>query len=93
MKIIVRSEGYRFFIPIPTAFLCYRPMAKLWLRTMQRSQKYVQLPEQVESAIWNLPEEKVQRLCDELRRIKKKHKHFNLVEVESASGDRVLIEI
>lgn len=93
MKIIVRSEAHRFCIPIPTAFLFSRPMVKLWLRAMRKSQKYVELPEQAGAAIWNLPEEKVLRLCDAVRDIKKKHKHWVLVEVESASGEHILIEL
>ena len=41
--------------------------------------------------VWNLSDEKVYRFCDELRRIKKLHKTWPLVEVESADGDRVEI--
>jgi len=91
MKIIVKSEGYRFFVPIPTGFLCSRPMVRLWLGMMRRSQRYVDLPEQARAALWNLPEEKILILCDELRRIKKRNKQWTLVEVESSDGDRVKI--
>ena len=91
MKIIVRTEEHRIFLPIPTGLITNRLAVRLWLRAMQRSQKYVSLPEQAEKAIWNLPEKKILRLCDELRRIKKLHKIWPLVEVESAGGDRVEI--
>ena len=91
MKILVKSEGYRIFLPIPTWCFTNRWMVRLWIRAMQRSQKYVSLPEQAEKALWNLPEEKILRLCDELRRIKKQSKTWPLVEVESANGDRVEI--
>lgn len=91
MKISVRSGEHRFFIPIPTAFLFSRPAVKLWLRMMRSSEKYVQLPEQAGMAVWDLPEEKILVLCKELRRVKKKHKSWPLVEVESAGGDRVKI--
>ena len=60
---------------------------------MQRSQKYVSLPEQAEKALWNLPEEKILRLCDELMRIKRKYGKWDLVEVESAEGEQVLIRL
>ena len=91
MKIIVKSEGYRIFLPFPTGLITNRLAVRFWIRAMQHSQKYVSLPEQAEKAIWNLPEEKILRLCDELRRIKKLHKIWPLVEVESAGGDRVEI--
>ena len=91
MKIIVRTEEHRIFLPIPTGLITNRLAVRLWLRAMQRSQKYVSLPEQAEKALWNLPEEKILRLCDELRRIKKQYKTWPLVEVESANGDRMEI--
>ena len=91
MKISIQSGVHRFCIPIPTAFLCSRPMVKLGLRMMRKSQKYVQGPEMIVSSFYNLPEEKILRLCDELRKVKKLHKHWPLVEVESAEGDLVKI--
>ena len=93
MKIIVKSKGHRFFLPIPTAFLTSRSMARLWLRMMRRSEKYMELPEQAGAALWDLPEESVLRLCDALRSVKRRHRKWDLVEVESASGDRVLIQL
>lgn len=93
MKIIVKSKDYRIFLPIPTGFLFSRPMVKLWLGMMRKSQQYIDLPEQAGAALWNLPEESVLRLCDELRRLKKQHKNWDLVEVESASGEQVLIRL
>ena len=90
MRILVKSEGHRIWIPIPTSVVFSRPMIRLWLWGMRRSIRYVQMPEQ---AIWDLPEDKLFLLCDELRRIKRKYGSWHLVEVESASGDRVLIEL
>lgn len=91
MKILVKSEGYRIFLPVPTWCFTSRFMVRLWLRTMRRSQKYATLPEAAGFVFWNLSDEKVYRFCDELRRIKKLHKTWPLVEVESADGDRVEI--
>ena len=91
MKISIQSGVHRFCIPIPTAFLCSRPAVKLWIAMMRCSQRYVDLPEVAEKAVWNLPEEKILQLCKELRRVKKKHKSWPLVEVESSGGDRVKI--
>ena len=91
MKILVRSGEHRFFIPIPTAFLLSRPMVKLWLRMMRSAQRDMELPEQAGLAVWNLPEEQVLRLCGEIRRLRKTHPGWTLVEVESAGGDRVEI--
>lgn len=93
MKIIVKSDAFRFFVPIPTAVFLSRPMVRIWLRMMRQSQQYVTLPEQAVKAIWNLPEESVLRLCDELQRVKRKHKSWDLVEVETSSGQQVLIQL
>lgn len=93
MKIIVKSDGFRFFVPIPTAVFLSRPMVRIWLRMMRQSQQYVQLPEEAGTFLWNLPEESVLRLCDELRRIKRKRRSWDLVEVQSASGEHVLIQL
>lgn len=93
MKIYIKAEDHRFSISIPTGFLFRRPMVKLWLWGMRRSQEYVDIPEQAENALWNLPEESVLRLCEELRRIKKRHGKWKLVEVEASSGEQVLIEL
>lgn len=93
MKIIVKAGNQRLFLPVPTALLLNRPMLRFWLRMMRRSAQYVSLPEQAGTVLWNLPEESVMRLCDELRRIKRKYGKWDLVEVQSASGEEVLIQL
>lgn len=93
MKIIVETGDHRIFLPIPTALIFNRPMMRLWLRMMRQSQEYVSLPEEAGAFLWNLPEESVLRLCDELRRIKRKRGSWDLVEVQSASGEQVLIQL
>ncbi len=93
MKIIIKTEDHRVFLPIPTALLVSRPMLRFWLRMMRRSEQYVSLPEQAGTALWNLPEESVLQLCDELRRIKRQYGKWDLVEVQSASGEQVLIQL
>ena len=89
MRITINSGDHRLWIPVPMFFLS-RPMVKLGLRMIRCSGKYVSLPEQA-SSVWDLPEEKILMLCDELRKVKKLHKHWPLVEVESAEGDLVKI--
>lgn len=87
MRIIVQSDGYRLRIPVPMFFLS-RPMVKLGFRMMRYSGKYASLAEQ---AVWNLPEEKILQLCGEVRKLRKSHPGWLLVDVESADGDRVQI--
>ena len=93
MKILVKSREHRFCILIPTGFLLNRTMVRLWLWMMRRSEQYVKLPEQAGAVIWNLPAKSVLRLCDALRKVKKRHGSWDLVEVESAEGEQVLIQL
>lgn len=93
MKIIVKTGAHRIFLPIPTALIFNRSMMRIWLRMMRQSQQNVQLPEEAGTFLWNLPEESVLQFCDELRRIKRKRGSWDLVEVQSASGEHVLIQL
>lgn len=62
---------------------------------MSYAEKY--MPDDVDvsvsSLLGNIPEEAAYALCDELRRIKRKHGTWQLVNVESSDGSSVIIEI
>ena len=97
MKIQIEAEGRRLRIAIPTGLVFNKPMVWLWLKLMKTSdggmQKY--LPDNGEVKPQNswssIPKEAAYALCEELRRIRKRHGAWELVDVVSASGERVKI--
>ena len=84
MKIIVKSQERNIRLGFPTTWLFGRGSAFL---AEKLGRKYA--PEAME----NIPPETIPILCAELRRIKKKYGSYDLVEVESAEGDYVKIQL
>ena len=84
MKIIVKTPEHDIRLGIPTALIFSQGSA--WLAN-KLGRKYA--PE----AMMNIPPEAIPALCAELRRIKKKYGPYELVEVESASGEHVKITL
>lgn len=84
MKIIVKSQEHNIRLGFPTAWLFGRGSAFL---AEKLGRKYA--PETME----NIPPDAIPILCAELRRIKKKYGSYDLVEVESAEGDYVKIQL
>lgn len=84
MKIIVKSEEHNIRLGFPTTWLFGRGSAFL---AEKLGRKYA--PEAME----NIPLDAIPILCAELRRIKKKYGSYDLVEVESAEGDYVKIQL
>ena len=100
MRIRVKSEGYNINIPIPTGLIFSKASAWIWLKTMRKAAKpyvdqYVSdsVSKKADSVMDNLSDEAVYALCAELMRIKRKYGKWDLVEVESAEGDQVLIQL
>lgn len=99
MKIQVKAEGHKFTIPIPTGMIFSRPVVWLALKiarkNVDKDMKYI--PQSVEkhtdNALMHNPDEAVYALCDEIMRIKRKYGSWDLVEVESSSGEQVLIRL
>lgn len=97
MKIRIKTEDHSFSISIPTGLIFSKPSVWLYLKLARkyssRMEQYI--PEDAEKSVdnilMNLPEEAVYALCDEIRRIKKKHGSWELVNVESSDGDKVNI--
>ncbi len=95
MKIKLRGEGHSFSVTIPTGLIFSKASVWLYLKLARKytstAAKYI--PENSEkmadSLLNNLPEEAVYAICEELRRIKKKHGSWELVHVESANGELV----
>lgn len=82
MRIRINADGRRFTLLLPTALLFSRGTA--WLaNTVGR--KYAG------EAMKDIPPEAMNALFAELRRIKKRHGGWELVEAVSADGNRVNI--
>ncbi len=96
MKIQITGQGHNIRIPIPTGLIFNRLSVFLWLKCMRRQSADSLLEraeEKADSFFVNLPDEAVHQVASELMRARKKHGSWNLVEVESASGERVLISL
>lgn len=99
MRIQIKADGHNINIPIPTGLIFSRPSVWLWLKIGRKASKgdNKYLPEHVEEKtddfLMKIPDEAMYALCDEIMRIKKKYGSWDLVEVESASGEQVLIRL
>ena len=81
MKIRIRSNERSFTLVLPTRMLFSKTILKFGLRI---GKKY-------SSDVPDFPPETVDALCDEIRRIKKKHGSWELVNVQSSDGEQVQI--
>lgn len=84
MKIQVNSGEYHFNILLPTGLIFSRGTVWLFNRV---GRKYAG------NAMNQIPPEALNALFAEFRRIKRKHGSWDLVEVESASGEKVIIRL
>lgn len=83
MKIRVRSDEHNLTMVLPTALIFSKGLLKFGLRV---GRKY-------SSEVPDIPPEIIDALCAEIRRIKKKHGSWELVNVQSADGEHVQIMI
>lgn len=81
MKICVRSEDRSFAIVLPTRMIFSKDLLKFGLRI---GKKY-------SSEVPDIPPEAINALCEEIKRIKKTHKSWELVDAQSADGEHVQI--
>ena len=84
MRIQVKSEYRNINLVLPTNLIFSK--GTLWLAE-HYGRKYAG------EAMKDISPEGLDRLFAEFRRIKRKHKHWVLVEVESSDGDAVSIEL
>lgn len=82
MKICVKADGVNLNLALPTALLCGRTVVKI-ANTVGR--KYAA------DTLKDIPPEALEALCAEIRRVKKKYGAWELVDVETASGECVKI--
>lgn len=81
MKIIIRSEERDFSIVLPTRLLFSKAVLKYGLKVGKR----------YSNAVPDIPPAAVDALCDEIRRIKKTHSAWELVNIQTADGEKVQI--
>lgn len=84
MKIQVKGNGYDINLLLPTALIFGK--GTVWLAN-HFGRKYAG------DAMKDIPPEALEALFAEFRSIKRKYGSWDLVEVESATGDRVLIRL
>ena len=99
MKIRINAGGKRFHIAIPTDLIFSKPSVWLYMKIARKctaiGKRYMHedVDVSVNDILDNIPEEAVYALCQELRRIKRKHGSWQLLEVESADGSVVNIAL
>ena len=88
MRIKLKSENSSFTIPVPTIFLTSPNFLAFgyWI-VRKTSGKYSPQPMPELSAA------QLKGLCQELKRIRKQHGHYELLLVEGADGDLVRITL
>lgn len=84
MRIRVKGDGHNINIPIPTNLVFSK--GTVWL-AKHFGRKYAG------NAMQDIPPEALDKLFAELRRIKRRHKHWTLVEIRSADGQEVYITL
>ena len=82
MKIRIKSDGTNLNLVFPTRLLIGKTVVKI-ANTIGR--RYAS------EALEGIPPEALEILCAELRRIKKKHGSWALVDVRSAGGEIVQV--
>lgn len=99
MRIHVRADGHNIQIPIPTGLIFSKASVWLYLKLARsfssRAKQYIPADVEItaDEILEKLPEEAVYALCAEIMRIKRKHGHWDLVEVKSSSGEEVKITL
>ena len=86
MRIVIRSaEAKSISLRIPARLLLNSVTAKLGAKWIQ---KHAGLDGAVQISAGDL-----RRWIRELHRVRKKHRHLNVIDVESAKGDRIHIRL
>lgn len=84
MKIQIREDDRNFTLLLPTGLVFGRP--SLWLINSV-GRKYAP------DALASIPQDTLEALWAEMRRIKRKYGRWDLVEVDSADGEYVKITL
>lgn len=84
MRIKIRSQEKNLNLNFPTKLLLNRFTAKIAIKAMN---------ENIKTDNTNISSKDLRRLFDEIHRIKRKYPNLELVNVESANGDTVVIKL
>lgn len=82
MTISIRSEGVRLFLKFPTRLLLNRVTASIAVKALQKREKEI-----------GISPEDIRELARCIRSCKKRYGKMELVRVESANGDKVVIKL
>lgn len=99
MRIRVKADGHNINIPIPTGLIFSKPSVWIYLKLARKFSSYAAqyIPEEAENmaerVLENIPDEAMYALCTEIMRIKHKYGHWDLVEVQSSSGEIVKVTL
>jgi hypothetical protein len=99
MRIKVKGDGHNINIPIPTGLIFSKASVKIYLKLAKRcsgrAMEYMssEREEKVENFLDNMPDEAILAVCAEIMRIKRKHGHWDLVEVKTADGEHIQITL
>lgn len=89
MKIHIRAEGHTFWIVLPTRLLLSKSVVKLGLRLARKNASETGKG----NAMLSLSDEKILRICTQIKRVKRRSGSWVLVDVRSADGECVKITI
>lgn len=84
MKIQIREQDHNFTLVLPTRLIFNKISARI---ANHFARKYAP------DAMAGISPEALEALCTELGRIKKKYGSWDLVEVDSADGEKVIITL
>lgn len=82
MTISIRSEGVRFFLKFPTRLLLNRVTTSIGMKALEKKGVDIQL---------TAADMKKLAMC--IRQCKKQYRKMELVRVESANGDKIIIKL
>ena len=101
MKIYIKADGVRLSLWFPLSMLKSRigykviehSIAENTKRQLTKSAEQEQLRSQIDEKQSSLTHEQVVEMYRILRQCVKQHGHFNIFEVESADGEKVIIRV
>lgn len=99
MRIHVKADGHDIRIPVPTGLIFSKPSVWLYLKLARkyssRASEYIPADIEItaDQLLDKFSDEAVYALCQEIMRIKRHHGHWDLVDVQTASGEEVHITL
>ena len=92
MKIIIKAEGHNIRLWFPLSILKGSIAFSVAKSSLEKHTQKQQVKQQLSKEI-SLNREQMAQAYNILKQFVKTHGHFNLVEVDSRNGDKVLIRV